>query len=501
MARWMGIDVTATAIRVALIRSTYRRTTVEALREVRRADHETPSAALRAATAGLRCDSVATGLSGERVFLRLVSLPAAAQKELESVLGFEVESTLPFEMDDGIMDHRLLTHIKGVDSTAQIPILAGVAYTEEVRDRIGLILRGTGHEPLRIGVGSLPYVNLAQVAPEIAAAEATAIIDIDDTTIDVLILRRGEPRFVRSLSRGSMGFPDSAGLVSRELRQSFGAWRVQGGPPIETVYVVGAGRQTQGLDGFLQSQVGVTVRDLPKLALEGVTPEQVTRLPRFAKALSLALSLSRRSPDLNLRQGPLEAQQNFQFVREKVPLLAGLFAAIFVSFGFSVFAELRALDVERETLGKQLEVASETRLGKKTRDPKAAQQMLDDAVKGKTDDPLPPMDGFDFMVELSKAVPKEITHDIADFDVNREKVTIKGIVDTIDHAEIVKDNLSKHECFKDVNRTHTTRLDKQEKQKYTLELEIDCTKGADKPAAKPGAKPGPKPKSAPKGGK
>ncbi len=503
MARWMGIDITETAVRVAVIRAAYRRTTVEALREVRMADHETASAAIRAATSGLRADSVATGLSGERVFLRLVSLPLAAQKELESVLGFEVESTLPFEMDDGILDHRVLTRITGVDRDGQLPILAGVAFTEEVRDRVGLVLRGAGQEPARIGVGPLPFVNLGQLLPEVTSADTTAFIDVGETSTDVLVLRRGEPRFARSISRGTVGLPDSAAAIARELRQSLGAWRLQGGDPIEQAFVVGAGRQTPGLDGFLQNLVGVTPRDLPKLALEGLTPEQTTRLPRFIKALCLALSLSRRSPDLNLRQGPLEAQQSYQFLREKVPVLAGLAAAVFVSFGFSVFAELRALDAEKETLHKRLEVATETRLGKKTRDVKAARQLLEDAIQGKTDDPLPKLDAFDFMVEFSKAVPKEITHDIAEFEVNREKVTVKGLVDSIDDAETVKNNLSPHECFKDVDRTHTTRIEAQNKQKYTLELTIDCLKGeADKAGTKPGAKPAAKPKAkaAPKGG-
>lgn len=501
MAKWMGIDISATSVRVALIRSAYRKTTVEALREVRRADFETPEDAVRAATQGMRTDSVATGLSGERVFLRMVNLPKAAQKELESVLGFEVESTLPFEMDDGIMDHRLLTPIPGVDNVAQLPILAGVAYIEELSDRIGLVKRGTGHEPSRLGVGSLPYVNLAQVAPGLKTAEAAAIIDIDDDTIDVLILRRGEPRFVRSLSHGALGLPGNQRQIKRELRQTLGAWRIQGGPPIETVYVVGAGRSIPGLDGFLQAEVGITPADLPKLALEGLTVEQQVTLPRFAKALALALSLSRRSPDLNLRQGPLEAQQSYQFLREKVPMLAGLGAAIFVSFGFSVFAELQALDAEQETLAKQLEVATETRLGTKTRDVTVTQKLLDNAIKGKTDDPLPQMDAFDVMVEMSKAVPQDITHDIADFEVNREAVVIKGKVDSIDHAETVESKLAENPCFKEVKRTRTDRLEKENKQKYTLEFKVDCSTDTADKDGKAGAKAKPKPKAKPKGGK
>ena len=75
--------------------------------------------------------------------MRRIHLPAAAHKRLNDVLSFEVEATLPFEPDDAVMDHRLLTFVKGVDEEGQIPIFSGVAYTEEVRDRIGLVLPGT----------------------------------------------------------------------------------------------------------------------------------------------------------------------------------------------------------------------------------------------------------------------------------------------------------------------------------------------------------------------
>src|SRR5690606_33197078 len=208
MSRWMGIDITPTAVRIALLRTSYRRTAIEALREERIADHETPSAALRAATAGLKADAYATALAGSRAFVRFLSLPKAAQKAIGEVLGFEVESTLPFEMDDAVMDHRILAP-GPTDPPEQLPILAGVAYTEEVRDRIGLVLRGVGQEPQRVGVGPLPLSNLGQIFAEVGGAGLTAVLELAETHSDFIVLRDGVPRFVRSLSQGTSGLPES----------------------------------------------------------------------------------------------------------------------------------------------------------------------------------------------------------------------------------------------------------------------------------------------------
>jgi general secretion pathway protein L len=500
MARWLGVDITKHSVRVAVLRSSYRRAQIEALREQKLADHESPAAALRAAVAGLRPDAVATALGGERAFVRLVSLPAAAQKELANVLTFEVESTLPFELDDCVVDHRLLGVLPG-DPPAQLPIIAGVAFTEDVRERIALIQRGTGIEPQRVGLGPLPLVNLMQVAPAMAASETTAIVDIDEERIEVLILRRGEPRFARSISFGTIGLPEKAHAesIERALRQTIGAWRMQGGPAIAECYVVGSGRFLPGIEGFLESQVGLRLVDLGKLQLDGLTADQEREVPRFAKAIALALSLGKRSAELNLRQGALEAQESYQFLREKTPLLAGLGAAIFVSFGFAVFSETRALEAQRVSLEQQLEVATESRLGSKTNDVKQAQQLLDSAVKGKAEDPLPELDAFDVMVEFSNRVPKDITHDVAEFEYNRGNVTIKGIVSSIDDAETIKNSMAEHACFHNVNIGKTTRIENQDKQKYTLELTADCGGGED-PKGKGGKKTAPKSAPAPKKG-
>jgi general secretion pathway protein L len=498
MARWVGIDITEVAVRVAVVRTAYRRFAVDAMREEPLTAHETPSAALRAAMAGLRAEAAATSIDGRRAFLRLLSLPAAAQKELANVLSFEVEATLPFELDDAVMDHRLLTILPGADAPGMLPILAGVAYTDEVRDRIGLVLRGAGQEPQRVGLGSVPIANLVQIAPELGRDGPVAILELDEEHSDLLVLRRGEPRFARTIARGVRGLPDTATELAQVLRQTVGAWRMQGGEPLETVYVVGSGHATPGLGGFMQRELGIEVRDLPPMSLEGLTPDQKAELPRYAKAIAMALGLSRRAADLNLRQGPLQAQQSYQFLRDKTPLIAGLGAAIFVSFGFSIFAEMRALGAEQESLERQLEIATQTQLGEKTADPKKATQLLEDAISGKTGDPVPRVDAFGVMVELSERLPPadKLTHDIAEFDYNRGQVVIKGIVPTIDDAHAVADKMKEHECFREVNVARTTRLNNQDKQKYTLEFSVECgpAEKKDKPGAKSSSK-------APKGGK
>ncbi|MSP24108.1 MAG: general secretion pathway protein GspL [Myxococcales bacterium] len=492
MVRRLGIDLGGTSVRVALLESRFRKTVLLALREERFLDHATVPDALRAATATLRADACATSVDGRKCFMRRIELPKAALKDLANVLSFEVEATLPFELDDAVMDHRRLRAVPGVDSPNEISIFAGVAVAEAVRDRIHLVRRGLGMEPERVGLGPLPLANLALILPEFATGTPRALLDLGDDTAELIVLRHGEPRFARTLSCGASMLPADAGRLARELKQTLLAWRSSGGDALNSLTVVGTGRSVPGLDEFLRQSLDVAVLDLPPLGLDGVAAHDRALVPRFAKAIGLALGCSRRPADLNLRQGTLEAQQSYQFLREKTPLLAGLGAALAVSFGFSVFGELRSLGAERAALEEQLHAATRTHFGKPTRDAKGALDLIDAAIAGNFDDPMPDIDGFDVVVALSERIPSGLVHDIAELDFNRGAVSIKGVVGTIDDAQKVAAAIDEHACFSDVNLTRTTRLKDQDKQKYTLEFKADCSPSAKKGDKQRAQRPAPK---------
>src|SRR5215831_18652613 len=126
MSRLLGIDASARAVRVAVIRTSYRRVAIEALSEIDvGAMGGSEVEALRAVAGTVKPEGVAVVLSGERSLYRRLELPAAAQKELQNVLGFELESTVPFEMDEAVFDHRVLKRPKG--SVETLPIFAAVA--------------------------------------------------------------------------------------------------------------------------------------------------------------------------------------------------------------------------------------------------------------------------------------------------------------------------------------------------------------------------------------
>src|SRR5262249_13935293 len=145
------------------------------------------------------------------------------------------------------------------------------------------------------------------------------------------------------------------------------------------------------------------------------------------------------------------------YLREKIPVLSGLAAVIAVSFGFSTIAELRGLDAEREMLGARLSVASRDVLGEEITEPDKAKELLESGPGKADEDPLPRIDGFDVMVQISKAVPKDVVHDVVELDVQRGKVVVQGIVPAVADSDTIAKNMRENRCFKDVKVARTTQ--------------------------------------------
>jgi general secretion pathway protein L len=487
MAKYLGIDVGSGHVRAVLLRTSYRRVAIEAVTEFDRRAAPTLVEVIRMTAAPLMFpgESVAVNLEGEKIFIRRIDIPAAAQKQLGEVLPYELEAELPFELSDAVYDHAVLR--RDADESA-VPVFAVVARTEDVRARIALVKEAVGEEPERVSPGGLSLASLTAIMPELVAAQPIALFDLEGVRSELVILEKGEPVFARTLSRGTEGLPETAPILVREFRQSLAAWRMAGGTRPEIAYLLGPGSSTPNASEFLEAELGIRVAPLPAPRLEETREEDLAAVPRFAKALSMALALGTRSRGYNLRRGPLSYERGYGFLRERVPLLTGLFAVVIVSFFFSAWSELRALAREKTTLEAALSGVTKDVFGEATSDPQRASDLLDKSATGTDEDPLPHADAFDVMVEIAKAVPESMTHDIEELDVQRGHVTVHGIVPTIPDAQQIATQLKAVRCFQDVKIVRTNQAVGEDRQKYVMEFDVKCpVEGKDKKAATPAA--------------
>lgn len=480
MATYLGIDIGQTLVRTILLRTSYRKVSIERMGACELEGVDIFEAIRFAVGSSLvRCDGVAVSLPGESLFLRKLELPATAIRQLDQVIPFEIEAQIPFELEQAVFDFRALP--RGRDSD-KINVFAAIARTSDVQERINWVKSAVNHEPELVLPGAFSLAALLPVLPEISAAGRIAILDIGTTRTEVLLVQNGEVTFARTLSVGTLGLPASAQILARELRQTLSAWRTSGGGLLDAMYLSGSGALTPGADTFLAGELGVSVQMLPIPSFEGLSPEQIAQLPRFAKALGLAFSLDQRGKHLNLRQGSLKFERGYGFLRERIPSLVALGAVILLSGIFSVWAELRALKGEHEVLEKSLALVSKEILHEETTSPDRVRTLLEQGPGGKDADPLPPVDAFDVLFQLAENIdPAVLKHDIEEVDVQRgspqatPKVSIHGIVPKVQDAEDLSTLLKQFPCFQDVKIIKTSQQVGGEGQKYHMEFDLKCT--------------------------
>lgn len=473
MGLFLGIDVGSRVVSAALLEVGYRKLELRALSELRVEDAPSVLEATRIAAASLveHTDGIATAIDGDLTFTHRLNLPATALKQIDEILQFELEAAVPVPLEELVFGHRVLRR-----KTAKDPlvVLVGAARVEHVRSRIELVRDATGRQPDRVGHGAIALANLAAVVPELRRPEPIALVDLGGRRTEITILAGGEAVFVRTLSRGVGSLPDGAPALAAEIRQTLVAWVAHGGDEVTAVYLVGGGAAASGAEEFFAYELGVPVGPLPPIVLGGMTPEQSSSMPRFAKAVALALGAAGRGHDIDLRRGQLAYQRGFSFLKEKAPVLVGLVGAVAVSFLFAVWAELRALGKELEAVESELERTTLAAFERGTRDPDEAMSLLEQAKNPSESDPMPRVDAFDVMLEISKAVPASVVHDIEQLDLQRGHVRIQGVVGSTADASLVRDNIANAPCVTDAKIAKVTQVVNGTRQKYVLEYDVKC---------------------------
>jgi general secretion pathway protein L len=487
MPTWLGIDIGRAGVKVAVVRSAYRKITLEGLFAIAVEEGSDPSSAVRtavsAALGGAAAgDGLAVAIDGSRVAVCTLKLPASVQKQLGDVLPFELEAQVPLEISESVFDYRVLASDApvGDEEQAFLSVLVAVARTEDVRSRIEFVKAAAGAEPERVEVGGLSIANLVPHMPVLGEEGPIVVIDLGAWSSEVVVLKAGEPVFARTLSHGTVGLPASAALLGREIRVSIGAFRAAGGSVPTHVYLCGDGAFESGAASFLSGELSIPCEELPapSIDLGAVDPESARGVARFAKAIGLALGMGGRPAGFDLRRGPLAYERGFAWVREKVPVLAGLVAAIAVSFLFSAWAQLHAASNDREVLEKSLGVVTKEVLGEETTTAARANELLGQQTALSDEDPLPHADAFDVMVKLSEDIPQSMVHDIEELDVQKAHVVVHGIVGSIPDAQSIAGSLRAETCFADVKITRTTQVIGGDRQKYVLDFDEKCPEDA-----------------------
>jgi general secretion pathway protein L len=474
MARLVGVDISQTHVRAVAIATSYRRVIVERMVEIELSQVSDLGEAIRHVVRPLvlHGESVAIALDGSSSYVQHIELPGTAAQKLDQVVPFELEARVPTEIDELVHDYVV---VRRKSKDQGVRVLVAAAPVDRVRSVIGTVKDSSGREVERVGCGPLPFANLVgYLGPEVLASSPFAIIDLGSRHMDVVVVDDGQVVFARTAAVGITALPEGALQIAASVRQSLMAYAANGGGAVAAIYLTGEGANVAGAEAYLSTEVRASVISLPIPLGIDVADSERANLPRFMKALGVALGLGSRPKDPDLRRGPLAFQRGYAFLKEKAPLLSGLTTAFLISVMFSTWAEMRSLEKQHEVLAAQLANVTRVVLGQEVSEPEAAMELLQKKRSSEEADPMPYMDAFDVVVEISKSVPEQITHDIEEFDMQKERVKLTGIVGSAAEAQEIVSKLKEHRCFQELRLGKVTQVVNSDRQKYGVEWDVRC---------------------------
>lgn len=511
MARVLGLDLGSHRVKAVVVETAYRgaapvKTVLTAPVPAEGERPERLKAALTALLAQqpLQADSIVAALPGTGLATHAIALPFSDPKKIESTLAFEVESQLPYDLDDAVFDHQLA---RSDEAGAQL--LVGVAKKTEVKPVLAM-LSELKVDPRVVTHAGLVYQNVLAGLPvdSVELGAAVAVVDLGHERCSIAIGRPGgaveyartfagggaaltkalSNEFQVSLAdaeawkeeHGAVGdevvgpeaeraagaFMRALQPVLRDLRSTIKAYVARAKNPVGLVLLCGGTAKLKGLPGQLAVDLSVPTRllDVPKeLDLSQAQP--------WALALRGATS-GAKVPRFNLRRGEFAFKSDFDFAGEKVGQLAAFAAILFVLMIASGIVRNSVLTRREKQVDAVLCDITQRILGKCEKDFTIATSLL----KGQESPAagIPSRTAVTLLAELTAHVPPDMNVTFDNVVIDLDRISLRCETATSKNLEELINALKTYKCFKEVNEGKVEKSKDGSKVSSRLDIQVEC---------------------------
>ncbi len=446
--RTLALDVGGATLRAVLVERTLRSQRILGF-------YATPRSAdlaadLRALVAAhdLQWDEVVSALPGSVVTHRVLTLPFHDRKRLDQTVPFELETQLPFELGDAIVDYHVLAR----DGEAAI-VLAAFAPKTAVREHLEL-LAAAGLDPRVLDLAPLVATNVVRLV-EGGGSGAHALVTLDHDRAMIAVLEDGRLRGLRALSRGAGTNGDLEG-VTRDLRWSLLALTGDSGLESLALWIGGDAADRPDVAPALERALGITPRAIASLPIAGVPSLARHEQAAFTAPLGLALREDADALRLDFRRG------EFTYHREREALWrglagAGILALVVLTLMVASFVlEGRRLVARRDLVRADIRalftaalpnvrkiVNEKAQLGTEIAALEKQRQLYGGLA------PSAPR-AIDLLKAVTLGVPPDVELDVEELALDGESLRLRGSTRTYEGVEAVKRGLAARPEFRDV---------------------------------------------------
>jgi Tfp pilus assembly PilM family ATPase len=477
----LGIDIRKESVSAVLVKTSLRESRIDSHAYIPISDSEEDSDSIKTALEALTsemdpvgCDCVVS-ISADHFSYRILKIPFKNSKKIRMVLPFELEPTVPFPVDDLVIDFIDLQSGHQEDKTD----LIAVAVPKSELNPYIEILTAIKIDPEMVTVSGLPSAQY--LASQTDPDEDQLFLEINKNISTLFIIGGGRIKLLRSFPT-PVAEDTRAGALGAFVRRTLAAYGElyhSDFRPLDIV-MTGSGLNGANFDHDVASDLnlpGTRLNLCDRLNIpiddENVSPWDPALMDG---ALSLAMMEIEGVGGLNFHKGQFAAKKLFVKHKKNWTKTGILATAVMVLLLFNFITESYTLNKQLNRYDQQMRtIFQATFPNQKIVDPFQQMQInVQEAKKNALGQSAagPHTRSIDILNEISKSIPDAITVDITRMVISPETVLITGNTDTFNSVEEIKSNLEQIGFFKRVaiNSTNKDRSGKEIRFQMKVEL-------------------------------
>jgi type II secretory pathway component PulL len=403
----------------------------------------------------------AMSVPSDRFFYRNVSVPFSETKKIQQMLPYELESEIPFSVDNLLIDFNKVP-LPGKEGDTRI-IAAGIE-TERLKNILDAV-ESCGIAPqVLFPVG---YSMSAWLCSKDFPDETFLFTDFDGEICSLYLMISGELSLIRSFHLPP-GQANSAIHLWGHIQRSIAGFESLFETKISPATIVINGFQDEKFPKQLETVSSVSVKtlqvQLPDTCEppEGDAKKVFSPLPCYNGALSCALYMLDGFKGMNFRKGPLAARNQLLEYRERLirtAVIAGIVFVVWIAGGvignFMTQRKVDRIDARIKTVFTEtfpdikVIVNAVHQMG-------AEIETLKKAAYG-SKDTASQVRSIDLLRDISRNIPSNLDVIFTKYRLSEDGIYIEGTTSSFDEVEVIKTKLESIEDVVSVSTPTNTR--------------------------------------------
>lgn len=411
------------------------------------------------------------GLPDHLVSYRNLSLPFTDDRKIRQVLPLELEGSLPFPVDQVVMDFYPLRAGDQTELTAAV--LDGEALAHSLA-----LLEAAAMTPEIVSAGGFSLAFCLSERGE--AGEQQLLIDIGTRHGQVTLLMAGKIRLFYPFRTGEIVTADDIQVHVERALAAFEAQSPEDFIP-ERVLVSGVAAADPVWQAELANALDIPVegldlrRRIPGLVMDAAADGWDPF--RFDRALALALAGTSGKAGLNFRRGAFAPRRKWAEHRKTLIRLGVLALVVLVLGAVDIGLDVYFMNQRRSALDAEITAVFKSTFPEVTRIVDPLQQMRVKLADLKKTLFLPGDAGgallnIDILNALSTLIPPETDVELTQLVMGPENVLISGNTNTFNTVDDIKNRLERQPDFKEVTISSANMEKSGKRVRFKLKIQL-----------------------------